>query len=191
MAERKEDLRIRRTYKLLCNAMLELLESYSYDNISVVDICDKAMVHRATFYKHFADKNEFMEYVTRVKIREFYDSNAKAHVTTDLNNAYYQIINDVLTFVEENRNMLKLSLDSSSNSAFINALHKIIFEEFVELIEILEKNGETFSVPKDMLAQFYTGGFCEILKERIINESEYSKQELSVYIEKLLHISRN
>lgn len=191
MAEKKEDLRIRRTYKLLCNAMLELLENYSYDTISVVDICDKAMVHRATFYKHFADKNEFMEYVTRVKIREFYDSNAKAHVSTDLNNAYYEIINDVLTFVEANRNMLKLSIDSSSNSAFINALHKIIFEEFVELIDILEKNGETFSVPREMLAQFYTGGFCEILRNQIINESKYSKQELAVYIEKLLHISRN
>lgn len=191
MAEKKEDLRIRRTYKLLCDAMLELLENYSYDTISIVDICDKAMVHRATFYKHFADKNEFMEYVTRVKIREFYDSNAKAHVSTDLNNAYFEIINDVLSFVEENRKMLKLSLDSSSNSAFINALHKIIYEEFVELIVILEKNGETFRVPKEMLAQFYTGGFCEILKNQISNETNYSKQELVIYIEKLLHISRN
>lgn len=191
MPQKKEDLRIRRTHKLLCEAMLSLLEEYSYDNISVVDICDKAMVHRATFYKHFADKNEFMEYVTRVKLREFYDISAKAHISTDLNNAYYEIINNVLTYVEMNRNMLKLSIHSSSNSSFIDSLHKIIYEEFVELIEILEKNGETFSVPKDMLAQFYTGGFSSILRCWIADETSYTKQELSVYIEKLLHISKN
>ena len=190
MAEKKEDLRIRRTHKLLCDAMLNLLEEYSYDSISVVDICDKAMVHRATFYKHFADKNEFMEYVTRVKLREFYDLNAKVHVSTDLNNAYYEIINNVLTFVEMNRNMLRLSIQSSSNSSFIDSLHKIIYEEFVELIEILEKNGETFRVPKDMLAQFYTGGFSSILRSWIADETSYTKPELSLYIEKLLHISK-
>ena len=191
MAEKKEDLRIRRTYKLLCDAMLELLDSNSYDNISVVDICEKAMVHRATFYKHFADKNEFMEYVTRVKLREFYDINAKAHITTDLNNAYYEIINNVLTFVDMNRNMLKMSIQSSSNSSFLDSLHKIIYEEFVELIDILVKNGETFSVPRDMLAQFYTGGFSSVLRIWIADETSFSKQELSVYIEKLLHISKN
>lgn len=191
MSEKKEDLRIRRTYKLLCEAMLDLLNEYSYDNISVVDICNKAMVHRATFYKHFKDKNEFMEYVTRVKLREFYDINAKAHITADLNNAYYEIINNVLTFVEMNRRMLKLSIHSSTNSSFIDSLHKIIYEEFLELIEILKKNGETFSVPKDMLAQFYTGGFSSILRCWIADENAYTKQELSVYIEKLLHISKN
>ena len=190
MAQKKEDLRIRRTHKLLCDAMLELLEQTSYDNISVVDICDKAMVHRATFYKHFADKNEFMEYVTRVKLREFYDMNAKVHISTDLNNAYYEIINNVLTFVEMNRSMLKLSINSSSNSSFIDSLHKIIYEEFVELIDILENNGETFRVPKDMLAQFYTGGFSHVLRSWIADETAYSKPELSNYIEKLLHISK-
>ncbi len=191
MAKRKEDLRIRRTHKLLCDAMLDLLDETSYDNISVVDICEKAMVHRATFYKHFADKNEFMEYVTRVKLREFYDISAKEHITTDLNNAYYEIINNVLTFVEMNRNMLKMSIQSSSNSSFLDSLHKIIYEEFVELIEILTKNGETFSTPIDMLAQFYTGGFSAVLRAWIADESTYTKQELSVYIEKLLHISKN
>ncbi len=189
--KRKEDLRIRRTHKLLCEAMLELLEERCYDDISVVDICDKAMVHRATFYKHFTDKNDFMEYVTREKLREFYDTNAKAHVSTDRNNAYYEIINNVLTFVELNRNMLKLSIHSSSNGAFINSLHKIIYEEFIELIEILVKNGESFYVPNELVAQFLTGGFSAILRSWIADDQSYTKQEMSLYIEKLLRISKN
>lgn len=189
MSGKKEDLRIRRTHKLLCDAMLDLLDERSYDDISVVDICDKAMVHRATFYKHFKDKNEFMEYVTRVKIREFYDINAKDHVATDLNNAYYAIINNVLNFVEVNRQMLRLSIQSSS-SAFLDALHKIIYEEFVELINILQNNGETFKVPNELTAQFLTGGFSAILRCWIADETSYTKQEMALYIEKLLRIGK-
>ena len=54
--ELKEDLRVVRTRKLLCKALFELLEEVPFDKISVTDICDKAMVHRATFYNHFESK---------------------------------------------------------------------------------------------------------------------------------------
>jgi len=50
------DLRTIRTYKLLKDSLLELLSKDSFDNIKVNDICNLAMVHRTTFYSHFADK---------------------------------------------------------------------------------------------------------------------------------------
>jgi len=52
----KEDLRIRRTIFLLKRAVESLLQENSLESISVSDICNKAMVQRATFYKHFSDK---------------------------------------------------------------------------------------------------------------------------------------
>ena len=59
--EYKEDLRIVRTRKLLSTALFDLLESTPYEKISVMDICEKAMVHRATFYNHFEDKEHLLE----------------------------------------------------------------------------------------------------------------------------------
>lgn len=190
MTEKKEDLRIRRTHKLLCEAMFSLLENNSYDDISIVDICDKAMVHRATFYKHFNDKSDFMEYVARVKIREFYDNGAKIHVSSDLQNAYHVLVENVITFVESNKSMLRLSINSSSNN-FIESLHKIIYEEMLDLINILAKNGEVFSTPPEIKAQFLTGGFCELLRWWIRNENVCSKEQLIDYIEKLLRTNRD
>lgn len=189
MTERKEDLRIRRTHKLLCEAMFELLETRSYDDISVVDICDKAMVHRATFYKHFNDKNDFMEYVARVKIREFYDNGAKIHVASDLKNAYHALVENVLSFVEANKAMLRLSINSSNNS-FIESLHKIIYEEILALLNILILNGETFSTPVEIKAQFLTGGVCELLRWWIRNDNVCEKAKMMEYIEKLLKTDR-
>ena len=46
--QKKEDLRIRRTKKLLSNALFELIKKKPFDKVSVCDICDAAMVHRAT-----------------------------------------------------------------------------------------------------------------------------------------------
>lgn len=190
MTERKEDLRIRRTHKLLCQAMFELLKTHSYDDISVVDICEKAMVHRATFYKHFTDKNDFMEYVARVKLREFYDNGAKIHVTSDLQNAYTVLVENVVSFVELNKSMLRLSINSSNNN-FIESLHRIIYEEMLDLINILSENGETFSTPAEVKAQFLTGGICELLKWWIKNENCCSKEQFIDYIQKLLKTNRD
>ena len=52
----ENDLRVRRTKKMLIDALGNLLEKHTYTSISVNMICDTAMVHRTTFYKHFYDK---------------------------------------------------------------------------------------------------------------------------------------
>jgi AcrR family transcriptional regulator len=50
------DLRVRRTYKFLWDALMSLLTERDFESITVSDICERAMVHRTTFYKHYEDK---------------------------------------------------------------------------------------------------------------------------------------
>ena len=50
------DPRIRRTRLLLQQALDKLLETRSFDQISVQDIAELATVNRATFYDHYPDK---------------------------------------------------------------------------------------------------------------------------------------
>jgi AcrR family transcriptional regulator len=50
------DLRIRRTYKYLWEALIYLMVERDFESITVTDICERAMVHRTTFYKHYEDK---------------------------------------------------------------------------------------------------------------------------------------
>ena len=57
------DPRIRRTRQLLHGALLQLLGSKSFDDISVQDIADAATVNRATFYDHYTDKFALLEAV--------------------------------------------------------------------------------------------------------------------------------
>jgi AcrR family transcriptional regulator len=55
------DPRIRRTRQLLQGALGNLLQTKSFEEISVQDITEAATVNRATFYDHYTDKFALME----------------------------------------------------------------------------------------------------------------------------------
>ena len=55
------DPRMRRTRQLLQGALRQLMQSKSFDEISVQDITEAATVNRATFYDHYTDKFALLE----------------------------------------------------------------------------------------------------------------------------------
>lgn len=55
------DPRIRRTRRLLQEALKTLMQTKSFEEISVQDITEAATVNRATFYDHYTDKYSLLE----------------------------------------------------------------------------------------------------------------------------------
>ncbi len=56
-----EDLRVRRTRKLLQQAFIELTVEKGFAALTVRDITERAMVNRSTFYRHYLDKYDLLE----------------------------------------------------------------------------------------------------------------------------------
>lgn len=54
----KTDLRIIRTHKLIRQAFIQLLQQQSFEQISVQDIVETAMINRKTFYKYYSGKSD-------------------------------------------------------------------------------------------------------------------------------------
>ena len=69
--EEKTDLRIRKPYKALCDAFVTILEKKRFDDLTVNELCDEAMIRCATFYKHFADQYDFFSFFIRQKQDQF------------------------------------------------------------------------------------------------------------------------
>ncbi len=182
----KEDLRIRRTHKLLCDAMFSLLEKKSFDDISVVEICDKAMVHRATFYKHFEDKYHFMEYVMKEKIREFYENNNSHDLYNEPRLFFRNLVSNVIDFIYANKKMLKISVSPSNNGSFIDSVHKIVSEEILGLLEDFEKHGVELKVPAVVGAQYFAGGILSLIKWWILSDSDTPKEQVINYFDTLI-----
>jgi len=60
MTQNIEDLRVRRTRKLLQKALLEAASEKGFAHVTVSDITERAMVNRATFYRHYEDKYDLL-----------------------------------------------------------------------------------------------------------------------------------
>ena len=58
----KVDPRIIRTKKLLVEAFQEVSREKRMSQITVKDITERATVNRATFYAHFTDKYDILDY---------------------------------------------------------------------------------------------------------------------------------
>ncbi len=58
--EEQTDLRIRRTHKFLQEAIIELITEKGFEIITVGDIAERAMINRATFYRHYQDKYDLV-----------------------------------------------------------------------------------------------------------------------------------
>lgn len=61
MSQNSGDLRVRRTQKLLRDALVSLIEEHSFDAITVGEIAERAMVSRAAFYRYYQDKYDLVE----------------------------------------------------------------------------------------------------------------------------------
>jgi AcrR family transcriptional regulator len=68
------DPRIRRTRKLLQGALGDLMQTKSFDEISVQDITEAATVNRATFYDHYTDKFALLEALAAGGFHELLDA---------------------------------------------------------------------------------------------------------------------
>ena len=64
------DPRIRRTRLMLQQALEKLLETKEFEQISVHDITAAAMVNRATFYDHYADRFALLECMVGSRFHE-------------------------------------------------------------------------------------------------------------------------
>lgn len=61
MAQDESNLRIRRTQKLLREAVIDLIEERDFDSLTVGEITQRAMVSRAAFYRNYQDKYDLVE----------------------------------------------------------------------------------------------------------------------------------
>ena len=71
MAHEPGDPRVRRTHKLLQDALIDLTAERGFDAITVGDIAQRATVNRATFYRHYQDKYDLLEQIFREAMIQF------------------------------------------------------------------------------------------------------------------------
>lgn len=63
MTQPVNNLRMRRTQKLLREALIELIEERGFDALTIGELTERAMVSRAAFYRNYQDKYDLVEQI--------------------------------------------------------------------------------------------------------------------------------
>lgn len=84
------------TKKRIAKAFKKQLSQKSFDKISVVDIMQEAWIRRQTFYNHFLDKYELLDWIFETELQE--------QVTDNLTYiSGIKLLDELLYYIESNQ----------------------------------------------------------------------------------------
>lgn len=184
--EKKEDLRIRRTYKLLFEALLALLEERPFEKISVTDICDQAMVHRTTFYKHFEDKYHLLMYGIKELQKDFNERSFTNESFSNPKQYYLDIFENVLKYMSADIKMYSLVLARNETDSILSMFSKLLVEDIICKLKDNEKNGIKHLIPIEVIANFYAGALLSMISWWLRNSESIPIDTMIKYLDLLM-----
>jgi AcrR family transcriptional regulator len=184
---RKEDLRVRRTYKLLSQALMSLLLEKSFEEIFVTDICERAMVHRTTFYKHFEDKYHLLDFCVKELICNFEGEDYRLDSNESMKDYYMGLIRKSLKYMSENRDLLLTGILRAGNNSALPMLHRSVNHLIETKLLENEKMGYIHTIPLSIVSQFYSGALISASIWWLENGTPISIDEMVRYISLLIN----
>lgn len=178
MKQKKMDRRVKYTLRALKEAMIELLQEEHISKISVVALCELADVNRSTFYAHFQDQYDLLQYITEEALKDI-----QSHLQ-DLNRNWdadrtAQALNQILDYVKENADVFKALLSDNCDP---DIQHKVMsMTEIVSIKDYQELDERT----KNYVLSFQLTGCISILHKWLNDGTPETTEEMSNLILKL------
>ncbi len=175
--EKREDIRITKSKRDLCNALVELMKNTPFKKITVGDICSTAMINKMTFYKHYADKYELLNDVF-LNIKQSIIVSAEAAIPT-------QNVDDTaldLTFrvldavINECLNQKQLLMDISHDEMVLTMISTTIEKSIYELLSSINIH-HTFKYRLDILTSAVTGATTFLIRYLLLHEQSIGKKQ--------------
>lgn len=104
--EKKLDLRVQKTRSALTNALYDLMCQKNLDEITVTELCEKAVVRKATFYKHFGDKTEVLVYMIQELQRLSEENNIIGYDPGNPSSYYTGVFRYLMDFIDNNEHFI-------------------------------------------------------------------------------------
>ena len=134
MAEdmKKEDRRVRRTRKILTQALTELLQQKQVNEITVKELTDLADMNRGTFYLYYKDIYDMLEKIQDEmfeKLNTIFALREDEKVTEQTK----PILLDLFRFIEENQEMCRVLLSPNGDMSFLHRLNEVLREKCLHM----------------------------------------------------------
>lgn len=177
----KEDLRIIRTRRLLMSTLLDMMEEESIEKISVIDLCNRAMVNRATFYAHFEDKYHLLNFALEELKDNIYAKFTKDAKLTTPTETLSSLLAMAIEFFFDRQTPIMSIIRNNRNSKVISTIQDSIAQS-VKYQLSKYKDSYDVRVPLHVIASFIAGGMVNVALWCIDNPDKYTKEDFFRYL---------
>ncbi|HOL71757.1 MAG TPA: TetR/AcrR family transcriptional regulator [Bryobacteraceae bacterium] len=170
------DPRIRRTRKLLQDALRTLLRQKPLDEILVHEITDEATVNRATFYDHYRDKLDLFNALIAADFEKLLEQrNVRLDRTCSSGLAAIALaVGDYLQHLHRDQ---AACTRQASSGPFVDAAVTLAIQRIV--LDGLKKQARRASAPDEVIAAMVSGAIYGAVKE-LLSRTDWRVDEAAL-----------
>ncbi|MGX7109562.1 TetR/AcrR family transcriptional regulator C-terminal domain-containing protein [Facklamia miroungae] len=171
----KERITTTMTKRALAASLKKLMNQKALDKISIREIVEDCGVNRKTFYYHFTNIYDLLNWM-------FEDEAIEPVRKYDYLTEYDEVVRFAINYVEENEHVVS----SAINALGRDELKKFFYNNFIEnMRKIVDDISKEMVIPedyKDFLIDFYTDSFASLLTNWTHNKDKNDKEKYIEYI---------
>jgi AcrR family transcriptional regulator len=181
------DLRVRRTRKLLKQALIELTIAKGFAAVTVQDIADRAMINRATFYRHYLDKYDLLEQY----MREVYDLTASQEEVPIAGAQYAEFdrppagLIGLLEHVQQHADFYRVMLGKQGDPAFTQHIQQYIEKRFRSLLPLGTGPAQPNNPLLELCLSYVSHAGVGAIVWWLNHGRAYSPQEVAIWLNQL------
>ena len=170
MTEVKKEL----TKNLLALSFKELIMKMPFEKITVKMITDGADVIRPTFYKHFQDKYEIIEYILKKEIKD----KIRVLIENDMEDDLLRLL---FTCLSKDKEFYKRLYLIEGPNSFDHLMFQFIYDTLLRLLNKypLKSSAKLQILSRETIARFYTFGLADSVKYAIMHDITYTPEEIA------------
>ena len=155
------------TKKALANSLKQLMAEVPFSKISVGDICEKCQMNRKSFYYHFKDKYDLVNWI--------FDTEFVSFVVNQTYQTKWDRLTELFKYFHENRSfyrkVFEIKGQNSMQEHFREILQPVIRQRLEELMDV--KSASDFQM------NFLVDGFIGALQRWITDKNANNYEELT------------
>lgn len=166
----RTDRRVKRTHKLLQDALVGLTLEKGFDAVTIRDITERADVGYATFFRHYPDKDALLADVLEAMKDEFQNLLAP-----------YSMVNDpektgtlLFDYVEQNCDLCRVLLDSTDTMSLLKPVYEIGMSDDTLRLNLSEQR----SVPLEIAVTHLMSSLVMLLRWWLEHNMPYPPERM-------------
>ena len=179
---KKTDLRVKRTNKMIVEAFIHLVEEKGFDQVTVQDIADEAMINRATFYAHYKDKHDLYEKIFDLAIDAFTSVLSPDDLVTGNRLRIKKVeflMTNIYQNIQKNSKFYLTIMDGTSMEILRKRIADILNEQYAHIFDRLKITENDIEVPMDFIIEY-------TLHWWLTTDSEMTPEHLAKLVIKLV-----